>query len=218
MKDVWFISGLGADKRAFDKIDTEGYRAHFVDWIPPQKGENLGAYARRLYQSIGSKHPIIVGLSLGGMMAIEMAKAFPVEQVILISSSKTRKELPWLYRFAGSLSLARLAPVSLMKQPWSLRFHYLFFGKQGKPGREVLAQFLENTDVPFVRWGMEAVSKWDNQVLPSQTPVFHIHGTADRILPFHYLKADVAIKGGSHLMVFNRAKEISQLLKKIILG
>ena len=33
-----------------------------------------------------SRNPILIGLSFGGMMCIEIAKLIPVEKVILISS------------------------------------------------------------------------------------------------------------------------------------
>ena len=42
---------------------------------------------------ITTEKPIILGVSFGGMLAIEIAKAIDCEQVILVSSAKTRLRL-----------------------------------------------------------------------------------------------------------------------------
>jgi hypothetical protein len=44
--------------------------------------------------------------------------------------------------------------------------------------------------------------------------IVQIHGTSDRIFPMK--KPDFAINKGGHLMIINRSKEISVLLRKII--
>jgi hypothetical protein len=50
----------------------------------------------------------------------------------------------------------------------------------------------------------------------SSENLIHIHGTADRILPFKYVSPDFSIKGGTHFMIFNRAVEISALLEELV--
>ena len=67
--------------------------------------ETLAQYAQRIVQRITAPRPMLVGLSFGGMVAVEIAKILPVEKVILISSAKTRDELPPSYRFLGKLHL-----------------------------------------------------------------------------------------------------------------
>jgi hypothetical protein len=44
----------------------------------------------------------------------------------------------------------------------------------------------------------------------------HIHGTADRLFPPKKLTPDYWIKGGGHFMVWNRAEEVSEILKEVI--
>ncbi|MGK6351614.1 hypothetical protein [Parapedobacter sp. DT-150] len=55
----------------------------------------------------------------------------------------------------------------------------------------------------------------DHRAFQEPSNTVHIHGTADRILPFRFVKADYVIPGGSHLMVVNRAKEISDIIAGI---
>jgi hypothetical protein len=45
MKKVYFISGLGADKRAFSFLDLSFCEPVFIDWIQPLKNELLPEYA-----------------------------------------------------------------------------------------------------------------------------------------------------------------------------
>jgi hypothetical protein len=41
----------------------------------------------------------------------------------------------------------------------------------------------------------------------------HIHGTGDRLLLNKYVKADYAIKDGSHAMIVFRAEEINKIIE-----
>ena len=58
------------------------------------------------------------------------------------------------------------------------------------------------------------IVNWKNDVVPEN--VIHIHGTADKLLPFRYVKADHALIDGEHVMIMDRAEELSALLKSII--
>jgi hypothetical protein len=40
----------------------------------------------------------------------------------------------------------------------------------------------------------------------------HIHGERDRVFPFGHRSAHLVVTDGGHLMVLNRAQELSQLL------
>lgn len=95
----YVFSGLGADERVFKNLSFGEAEVEHIHWIPPLTTETLAQYAQRIAQRITTPHPVLVGLSFGGMVAVEIAKILPVEKVILISSAKTRDELPPSYRF-----------------------------------------------------------------------------------------------------------------------
>jgi hypothetical protein len=38
LKDIYFISGLGADRRVFQRLKVEGYQPVYVNWLEPEKG------------------------------------------------------------------------------------------------------------------------------------------------------------------------------------
>jgi hypothetical protein len=46
--------------------------------------------------------------------------------------------------------------------------------------------------------------------------IVHIHGTKDFILPFRFIKANVSIKKGGHLMTLNKAEELNKIIRKLI--
>ena len=58
---AYFISGLGADKKAFQKIKLPaGYEPVYLDWITPEKDESLTNYARRFSSLIKNNYAIIL--------------------------------------------------------------------------------------------------------------------------------------------------------------
>ena len=74
---------------------------------------NLEHYGTRLLDQVTTAKPILIGLSFGGLMAVEVAKQIDVEKTILIASAKTKNEVPFYYRFAGHLGLHKLLPSRL---------------------------------------------------------------------------------------------------------
>src|SRR5690554_6052070 len=108
MSKIYLFSGLGVDQRVFDTINFDGLNAEFIDWINPLEKETITEYAARISRKISEKDVILIGLSFGGIIAIEVAKIIPVKKVILIASAKTKVELPVLCRIAGKLYLNKL--------------------------------------------------------------------------------------------------------------
>jgi len=124
MKAIYCISGLGADDRAFSRLKLEGYKVVCIPWLMPLPGEPITAYATRMSKAITTENPILIGLSFGGMMAIEISKLIPVEKVILISSIRSRSELPGWMKAAGLLGLNKVLPMKSYKltEPIQNRF------------------------------------------------------------------------------------------------
>lgn len=212
MKTIYILSGLGADERAFQKLSFPGYNVLFIKWITPDPDETIDHYASRLLPQITSPDPILAGLSFGGIMAIEIAKQIETEKIILIASVKTKNELPPLYRFAGKFGLHKIMPVSLMISCNSL--NYWLFGAGSDIDRKLLREILHDTDPVFFKWAVSQIVKWQNQTLLKKC--FHFHGDRDRILPIRFVKCDVVIKSGGHLMTLNRAEEINKVLQNYL--
>jgi len=212
MKKVYFIPGVGADKRVFSFLDLSFCEPVFVDWIKPQEKESLESYAIRLRKEISGAHPIIVGLSFGGMLATEMAKADPEIKAIIISSTKTAKEFPGYLRMGKYFPFYRWMPGRMMKG--SAHWIKFVFGRNGKEQKKVYLEILRDTDTDFTKWAIDAILNWKNNEVPKN--VIHLHGTADRLLPHRLVKADYIVKGGNHVMPMDSHEEVSRLLKELI--
>lgn len=210
MKRIYIFSGLGTDKRVFQKMDFTAYNTIFIDWISPNKNESIESYAKRLTEQIKDEKPTIIGLSFGGIIAIEVAKIIQTEKIILIASAKTKNEIPNYFRIAGKLNLHKLVPEKLIKLPNFIS--YWFFGTENKKDKVLLAEILKDTDEIFLKWAIDKIVNWKNEF--EHKNVIHIHGTTDRILPFKYINCNIKVIKGGHFMTLNKAKELNQIIKK----
>lgn len=213
-KTVYFISGLGADKRAFNFLDLSFCNPIFIDWIEPLPKETLEQYAQRMYQQIKDENPIIVGLSFGGMLTTEMAKGNPKIKAIIIASNKVHTEFPTLLKIGKILPAYKWVPGNVTKK--INRTLSWFLGVKGTEQRKIRQLLIQDSDPKFTKWAIEAILFWKNKTVP--TNITHIHGTADKLLPYRYVKPDYTIEDGEHLMVMDKAEEISALLRKLILA
>jgi pimeloyl-ACP methyl ester carboxylesterase len=212
MKKVYFIAGLGADKRAFTFLDLSFCEPVFIDWIDPHPNETLAAYAERLFAtSIHNEEAIIVGLSFGGMLATEMAKQHPSTKVIIISSAKTYKEIPGYLRMWKRFPVYKYLPSGKMKSSGRLILKIL--GAKGTEQRKLQHEIIQSSNPAFTKWAMHAIVTWNNLIVPPN--VIHIHGSADRLLPYKYVKSHHTIENGEHVLVMDKAAEVSALLKKL---
>lgn len=211
-KELYIFSGLGADESVFQRLDFSGYSTTFIQWIAPIDSETIENYAARLLEQITTTNPTLIGLSFGGLMAVEVAKLIDTEKVLIIASAKTKEEIPFYYRLAGKIGLHKLLPTSLLKS--SNFITDWFFGVRSTFDKKVLKEVLHNTDSTFLKWAIDNVVRWKNQT-PTNN-LFHIHGTHDRILPLTFVKCNLTIENGGHLMTLNKADELNQTLQQLL--
>jgi pimeloyl-ACP methyl ester carboxylesterase len=211
---IYFISGLGADRQAFEKIKLpERFVVHYLDWIKHKKRETLDDYARRLAASIDtSQRFAIVGLSMGGMIASAMTQFLTPYKTILISSVGCTAEFPPLFQFARLTQIHQLIPAFLFHKP-NFFAHFLF-GAKSRNEKRIINHIIINSDAQFVKWSIGAILSWGNNVKPKT--LYHIHGDKDKILPIKYTTPDVVVKNGSHFMIWTKAGEITRLLTEAL--
>jgi pimeloyl-ACP methyl ester carboxylesterase len=208
---IYFISGLGADKRVFKNLKLgDEHVAIFLDWITPQKKESISSYAARMAQQINPSQPFaLVGLSFGGMLVVEMLQSVQPLKTFLISSAACKYELPFYYRWAGKLKLDKLIPEKKLSQ--SNTFLYWAFGVKDKSERKLLKDILNATDAKFTKWAVHEIINW-KQASKTQH-IIKIHGDRDWVLPIHKKSTKYIIKDGGHLMILNKAAFISDILE-----
>ncbi|MEP6597337.1 MAG: alpha/beta hydrolase [Ginsengibacter sp.] len=213
MQTIYCIPGLGANEKVFQFLDLSFAKPVFIKWIPPLKNETLAEYAMRIKeQFIHDKNPIILGLSLGGMLAVEIAKTITSAKVILISSSKTKNEIPFYWKMFRHAPVYKILPGWIIKKGSLIQLYFL--GAHLPSTKKYLSVVLNEMDLPFYRWAVHALVNWKNEVIPSN--VIHIHGTKDNLLPYRYVNADITLENGGHLMILENAEEVSACLKQIL--
>src|SRR6185437_1901729 len=212
MKHIYCISGFGADERVFSKLDFGDNDIHFIQWKIPEQHETIESYANRMRQDIQHANPILIGLSFGGMISIEIAKLISIEKVVLLSSISTRYELPLFMRIAGKLRLNRIIPM----KPYAILepIENYNLGVETKEQKILLREYRRNLNLQYSNWALNEVVNWKNEWIPPN--LVHIHGTKDHIFPINYVKADYRIKGAGHLLPMNNAAEVNVILKEII--
>ncbi len=207
------LPGLGANPRVFECIDLPEFEEVFINWHTPSKTESLRDYAKKIAAQIDDPEPILIGLSFGGMMCMEVAKFIKPALVILLSSVKGHLELPWYYRLAGWLNLQKIAPKKWIKRdnpllPW-------FMGLGTAKEKKMFEDMRIATDPVLLKWSIDQIIHWQNTEVPENT--IQIHGSLDRMLPLRYTKPDHILPDAGHFMSVSHAEELSSLLAKILL-
>ncbi len=212
---VYFIPGIGADYRLFTHIQLpEGYTPSYIHWVDPFDKEKLGDYAARLIGQIDTSNPfILAGVSLGGMMAVEIAKRVTPVCTIIISSIPVTTHLPGYFRFAGKLGMGKLIPASLLKIASSAK-HALTMPTAAN--KKLMFDIIRAGDDRFIRWALNAVLEWENKEVPQ--PLYHIHGTRDEIFPISLTSPTHIVEKGDHMFVVSQPEIVNHMLKEIILN
>lgn len=69
-------------------------------------------------------------------------------------------------------------------------------------------------DENYLPWAIHNILNWQQE--EPNPEIIHIHGNNDGIFPIKYVKKCIIIEGGTHVMILNKAKEISKLLIEVI--
>ena len=209
---IYIISGLGADERVFYKLDFSDFEVVFIPWILPEKNEELAAYALRMSKYIKEPNPIILGLSFGGIIAIEISKFLPVQKLILLSTAKTKFELPFYFRVLGFTNIAKYLPYKFLA---SFKIFRWFLGDISKADIQLILTMIQAADASYIKWSVQQIFNWKNTKEPKN--YIHIHGMKDRVLLYKNIQNKITVKNGGHFMLMEQSKEISNLIKNAIL-
>ncbi|GAB3859490.1 hypothetical protein GCM10028822_36120 [Hymenobacter terrigena] len=206
----YLIPGLGADERVFQFLRLQG-EVHVLRWLPPQNAaEDLPHYAARLAAAVPSEQACwLVGVSFGGVLALELARLRPLARAVLISSFAGPSELPWVGKLARITGLYQLVPPQLL--PRLPRVAKWLFGVRNGRDYQLLRQILHDTDPGFTRWAIAQLLQWPGCTSPA---AIRIHGAEDRLLPAGAARSQYILPGG-HLIIISQAAAISRILNQL---
>lgn len=205
------LPGLGADRRLFHRQQLPGVQVELLDWIEPIRGESLREYAVRLAKTFDTTRPMYLGgVSMGGMVALELARLLTPVATFLIASARSPQAIPRWYHLPHlmleHLPLAQMRTVAL-ETPfvrWSM-------GPMDGETENLVCKMVADTSPRFIGWAIRAVLGWDG---PGSVTgrVFQIHGGEDRLLPANLQRPDVLVPSAGHLVNLTHPQIVNEFL------
>ncbi|MFP4289950.1 MAG: alpha/beta fold hydrolase [Bacteroidales bacterium] len=211
---IYLIPGQGSDYRLFSNLQLDDrFEIRCIEHVVPVKGTTLPEYARMLALQIDVSRPfVLIGVSLGGMVAIEINSFLDPVKTFLISSAKTRKELPPRYRFQKYVPVYKLVSPGMAKS--GAKFLQPILEPDRNNHKDIFLDMLDDKDPLFLHHTIDMIINWDRE--ESDDQAIHIHGDNDHTIPVKNIKYDYLIKDGSHMMVMTHADEISRLINHFL--
>ena len=208
----YFIGGIASDERLFRYQMVSIENAVYLPFPKHDRNDTMETYAQKFIPFIDTSKPFnIVANSMGGIMTMELIKHVNPEKVVLISSIKSRKEMPFILKQMKFTNMHKLLPGKGFIG--AIQFGSLFKREVLKEPamRNLAVSMAKSNDPSFLYWCVNAIVKW-NGTEDYRKDIIHIHGTKDEMFPLRNIKNVIEVKGGSHAMILNRHHEVTKLL------
>ena len=209
---LYLLPGTGADHRLFHQLDLSAYDAVYVRLPIAERRESMADYAQRIVrtQIDTTECFALLGVSLGGMVATEIAAAYPeqVERAVIVASAKTRLELPPTYRFGRHVPVYRLVGGRAMR--WFTKQVQPRFEPMADAQRDLFIDMIYGKDPQFLQRAVGLMVRWEREEVPAG--ITHVHGTEDRTLPVEYVEADVTVQDEGHMLTYSRPEVVEGVL------
>lgn len=210
---LYFVPGLAAGSEIFKNIHLPpSFEVHILEWLIPERNESLQDYAKRMAFRVKEEKAVLIGVSFGGVVVQEMERFLNVKKVIIISSVKSRKELPRRMKIASLTKAYKLIPTGLVLSADDLTKFSV--GPKSKKRLALYQEYLHVRDKNYLDWALEKMITWSRK--EKDAKIFHIHGDQDMVFPIKYIEDCEVVKGGTHIMILNKAREISNKIVEII--
>lgn len=208
---IYFVPGLAASPKIFEYLQfpEEKYELHYLEWLLPLfKKETIEDYAKRMANLVSEDNPVLVGVSFGGIMVQEMSKHLNPKKIIIISSVKSKHELPKRFKAIQFTKAYKLIPAKTITN--IEQFAVYAFGDFAKKRVKLYREYLSVRNEKYLAWAIYNVLNWQ-QTNPIKNTL-HIHGVEDGVFPIKYIKNCITIDKGTHVMILNKAKLISKII------
>lgn len=205
---VYFVPGMAAGKEIFKNIylPEDRYVLHILEWLIPERNESISSYARRMATGVKEKDVVLAGVSFGGVVAQEMAAYVNPRKLIIISSVKSRAELPRRLKIARRTAVYKLMPTRLMLSADDLTKFAI--GPRSKKRLKLYQEFLHVRDKRYLDWAIRNMVCWQRKE-PLRN-IIHIHGDNDIIFPIKNISDCVVLEGGTHIMLLDKGSQVSE--------
>lgn len=213
--NIYLVPGLAASSKIFEflQFSSNVFELHYLEWLLPlSEKESLESYSKRMANLVVEDNPVLIGVSFGGILVQEMSKFLNPKKVIIISSIKSKNELPKHLKIIQKTKAYKLFPtknISTLED-----FAIFVFGSSAKKRVKLYKEYLSVRNKLYLTWALYQVLNWQQEE-PLKN-VLHIHGDEDLIFPIKYIQNCILVKKGTHVMVLNKAKSISKIIEEAI--
>ncbi|MBU2997397.1 alpha/beta hydrolase [Cellulophaga baltica] len=212
---VYLMPGMATSSNIFDNLVLlpEIFDVNFLEWSIPEKNISLEEYAKLMCKHIRHENPVLIGVSLGGLLVQEMSRIIKTRKVIIISSVKSEKELPAKMHFARVTKVHKLLPTGMVNNIELLAKYA--FGEAVTKRLDLYEKYLSVRDKGYIDWSVDRVVNWKQRGTISN--LVHIHGDKDPVFPIRNISNCITVKNGTHTMIIHRFRWFNEHLPKIIL-
>lgn len=205
------ITGFGLDKRAFAPLRLPEDRFALFDLIPALPDESLRDYALRMAKAMGAgPDDVVGGISFGGMLALEIAKALETRAVLLIASATHPRYIR--KRFLLWSHLVPYAPDVLIRRVFALIPAVLSWQRMlSPPGQALLTDIMTRFPMDLLRSLPPKMRKWEG--CPPAVPLRQIHSEGDWVIRLNGSPPDLTVvKGRNHLLTVSHPEAVRKFL------
>lgn len=207
------LPGMGADARMFAAQRERFPQLRVPAWPPLVPREPLRGFAARLADRLEiTRDTVLGGASMGGMLALEIARLKPPRAVVLIGSCRSPAAVPRalalaeraarlipnpvldFLRFFDRLALARLGPLTAEQ-------------------RSLLRDMSRAHSMAFLAWAGRAILEWPGVPDPG-VPVLHLHGRLDRMILPDRVHPDVLLKDAGHVPSITHPDAVNAIIEQ----
>jgi len=208
---LYIISGLGADISVFEYINfPPDMELHFIDWLVPEQDEEFDHYVNRMAESINPDEDFcLLGYSFGGIIVQEIHKKIPAKKVLILGSIKSSQGKSKLMKLGRNLKIHKIISTSAFNEN-SFQF-YAFIRHLFDPKNPKVLKYFKVRNPYYIKWSIEKILDWDAKENPE---IIQISADKDIVFPIKNSNPNYVIKGGTHLCLVTKAKEISAILEK----
>jgi pimeloyl-ACP methyl ester carboxylesterase len=208
---LYLLPGVGCDGRLFDRLDLQGMDVVRLAWPRFEPDDTLPRIAARIRPHVRADEPhVLAGVSMGGMVAQELAVLTRPAKVVLISSWTGPHEWNRLTRLNARVGLHAIIREWTVRAAWPLK---RLIDRREEAVDRLLWSMARDQGAAQLRHGTAAIMRWKGATWDG--PLVRIHGDRDIVTPLRF-PVDHVVRGGQHVMVLTRAEEVSRLLRSLI--
>jgi len=193
---TFLLPGTGADGRMFPDVWSALPGVVRVEWPRGGTWRTIPQVADHLIREQGiTAEDTLVGVSLGGMVACEIANRIPVAGLVLVGSCTSPAAVSPVLR--AIRPLIRVVPLRLAQA-------------LVRDSRRLEFRMFADADHRFVRAMCLAIFRWEGLRPETSVRPVTIHGRRDRVIP-RVRDPDVVIDGG-HMIAATHPRECTDAI------